>query len=161
MNPTPKIRPTARVLLLDENDRVLLFRGSEPSKPKIRFWFPPGGGIEEGESAVAAARREVREETGLTDFELGPHIWNRQHIFTFYGSYQDVRETWFFARVPHFEINTSGFTEDEAEIMQEHRWWTQAELAQTTDFLTPRSLAQLLKDLLQNGLPPRPINVPV
>ena len=86
----PKIRQTVRILLVDDRSRVLLFRGQDPDQPNTRFWFPAGGGIEAGETPREAARREVREETGLTEFELGPHIWNRRHVFTFYGSYQDV-----------------------------------------------------------------------
>ena len=161
MNLDPKIRPTARVLLIDEENRVLLFRGEDPNKPEIRFWFPPGGGIEEGESPEVAAKREVKEETGLEEFELGPHIWNRRHVFTFYGSHQDVRERWFIAHVRNFEVNTSGFTAAEAATLQEHKWWTQRELAETSDFLTPRSLASLFRELLLNGPPNQPVTVPV
>ena len=157
----PSVRPTVRVLMLDNQDRVLLFRGQDPHQPNTRFWFPAGGGIEPGESVEDAARREVREETGLAKFELGPHIWNRRHVFTFYGTYQDVRETWFFARVPTFDIDTSGFTDAEREIVQEHRWWTLPELENTTDVLTPRDLAQLLRGLLENGLPTIPVIVEV
>ena len=157
----PPVRPTVRVLMLDDQDRVLLFRGQDPHQPNTRFWFPAGGGIEPGESVEDAARREVREETGLAKFELGPHIWNRRHVFTFYGTYQDVQETWFFARVPTFDIDTSGFTDQEREILQEHRWWTLPELENTTDVLTPRDLAKLLRGLLENGLPTSPVMVPV
>jgi ADP-ribose pyrophosphatase YjhB (NUDIX family) len=160
VNPPP-IRLTARVLMLDEEDRVLLFRGQDPDKPTLRFWFPPGGGIDPGETAEEAATREVREETGLMNFELGPHIWNRRHVFTFYGKEQDVRETWFFTRINHFEINTSGFTEAEVEVILEYKWWTLAELENTKDFLTPRGLAGLLKNLLSDGLPALPITVDV
>lgn len=161
MENEPVIRPTVRVLLLDELDRVLLFRGQDPATPEVRYWFPTGGGIEPDESPEKAARREVLEETGLTNFELGPHIWNRRHVFSFYGSEQDVREVWFFARVPHFDIDTSGFTEMEQAVIQEHRWWTLQELQTTSDVLTPRDLAVLLRDLLINGLPTSPVTVPI
>ena len=97
----------------------------------------------------------------MAKFELGPHIWNRRHVFTFYGTYQDVRETWFFARVPTFDIDTPGFTDQERKILQEHRWWTLSELEITTEVLTPRDLAQLLRGLLENGLPTKPVTVEV
>ena len=159
MGTEPTIRPTARVLMLDEFDQVLLFRGTNPSAPGIRFWFPTGGGIEAGETPEEAARREVFEETGLASFDLGRHIWNRRHVFEFYGEHLDVREQWFFARVPHFEISTSGFTEGERVFVQEHRWWALNDLEETADVLTPKNLASLLRDLLENGLPSEPVTI--
>ena len=70
MENKPAIRPTARVLLLDDQDRVLLFCGQDATNPSMRFWFPAGGGIEPGETAEEAARREVLEETGFADLVL-------------------------------------------------------------------------------------------
>lgn len=157
----PTIRPTARVLMLDEFDKTLLFRGTNSSVPDTRFWFPPGGGIETGELPEDAARREVFEETGLAEFELGPHIWNRRHVFEFNGELLDMREQWFLGRVAHFEINTHGFTDIERQIVQEHRWWQVHELEETMDVLTPRNLAYLLRDLLENGLPSDPVTIPI
>jgi ADP-ribose pyrophosphatase YjhB (NUDIX family) len=48
-------------------DAVLLVRRGRP--PNAGSWSLPGGGQELGETAEAAARRELREETGLT---VGP-----------------------------------------------------------------------------------------
>ena len=103
MESEPIIRRTARVLLMDELSRVLLFQGQDPSNPSDIYWCPVGGGIEPGESPEDAARREVREETGLIDFDLGPHVWNRQDKYSFNGRNYHVSEAWFLSRVSAFE----------------------------------------------------------
>jgi 8-oxo-dGTP pyrophosphatase MutT (NUDIX family) len=49
-----------RVLAFDAEGRVLLVRHSYGSGG----WMPPGGGLRRGEDPLAAAARELREETG-------------------------------------------------------------------------------------------------
>jgi 8-oxo-dGTP diphosphatase len=59
-------RVCAKVLLVDERDRVLLLSGIDRTKPDMSpWWFPVGGSIESGETLAEAAVREVLEETGL------------------------------------------------------------------------------------------------
>src|SRR4051812_10621064 len=54
----------AGVLVLDENDRVLLV-GQHRYPLGEYAWEIPEGGVPSGETAIAGARRELREETGV------------------------------------------------------------------------------------------------
>lgn len=152
-------RRAARVLLLDDDDRLLLFCGADPHVPDVRFWFTPGGGVEDGESLTDAARRELGEETGCTDVELGPAVWTRQGDFDFEGERVRQAETYYLARVPAWEVDTTGFTDLEQRAVLWHRWWTLAELQATTEVLYPTTLARHLADLLRDGPPARPFAV--
>jgi 8-oxo-dGTP pyrophosphatase MutT (NUDIX family) len=153
-----KLRHAVRVLLLDEDDRLLLFRGVQPDTGSA-FWFPAGGGLEDGEDVVEAAVREVFEETGLSSLDLGPEVWRRRHVFSWRGVEWDQRERWFMARVAHFEPSRAGLTETETTDLTAWRWWTPAELRAATDEMVPRDLAVRLRALLVDGPPAEPIEV--
>ncbi len=152
------IRHAVRVLLLDENDSLLLFRAEDPGTGAT-FWFPAGGGIEDGEDATAAASREVAEETGLADLLLQAEVWHRRHVFTWRGVELDQCEQWFLARVARFQPDAAGMTQNEKVDLKECRWWTVEELEATSDLLTPRDLAERLRSLLADGPPQQPIEV--
>ncbi|HEX7590874.1 MAG TPA: NUDIX domain-containing protein [Candidatus Limnocylindrales bacterium] len=156
MEPTP--RYAARVVLLDESDRILLVRFHDPDTGKT-WWATPGGSLEPGETHEAAARREMREETGLESITLGPCIWTREHEITIRGQAYLQTERIFLARVAHFEARATQLEELEQSRFKELRWWSHAELAAAEAELAPRSLAELLAGLLRDGPPVAPIAV--
>ncbi|MFN8508819.1 MAG: NUDIX domain-containing protein [Dehalococcoidia bacterium] len=152
-------RPTARVLLLTRAGETLLFRAKSVDEESGRpFWFPPGGGLEAGESHEQAAIRELEEETGLTGVALGPCIWLREHSGRFERTWYAVRERYFLGLVPHkLEIERTSWTELELQELAECRWWTLDEIAASADIFVPRRLAALLPPILRGEYPGTPL----
>lgn len=147
----PIARHSARVVLVDHRDRVLLFQGWDPHEPERgKWWFTPGGGLDPGETPAQGAARELFEETGLRlePGELGPVVWQRTSEFMFVGSPYRQEEDFFFARVWAWEVDTSGFTDIEKSAMGEARWWQLDALRATRDTVYPPQLADLMPELL-------------
>jgi 8-oxo-dGTP pyrophosphatase MutT (NUDIX family) len=144
-------RRAARVLLVDAADRVLLLHGTDPDDAgQGDWWFTPGGGLDEGESPVDAARRELAEETGLrlSPADLGEVVHERVARFVFGGTDYRQAEVYFLARVDAHEVDTSGFTEVEVASVTGHRWWPRAELEATREQVFPVDLAEVLARVL-------------
>ena len=143
----PVERLAARVLLLDRDGRVLLFRGCDPGRPEAgEWWFTPGGGRDEGETAQECAVRELREETGLdlgVD-QLGGVVHERLTVFPFEGTTYRQTEDYFLVRVDAHDVDTSGFSEVENRFVLGHRWWHPDEIRTTTDTVYPEELLEVL-----------------
>ena len=143
-------RRAARVILVDQHDRVLLFRGQDPGNPDaVPFWFTPGGGLDAGETVEQGARREVREETGLEMGELGEVVFERVAEFEFDGEQYRQAEQFFLVRVDAFDVVRDGWTDIEHRFMSEHRWWSIDELRGTTDTVHPVQLTDLIARLVE------------
>jgi ADP-ribose pyrophosphatase YjhB (NUDIX family) len=155
---TPTLRRAARVLLLDEDRRVLLVRLAYRSK---RWWAAPGGGLKDDETHETAARREIAEETGYEVDELGPWVWRREDVFRFEGRLYRQRERYFIAIVPAFEPRPKFIDVEEAKTFDGLRWWTLGELGTTAERFAPANLPALVRELVEEGPPEHPVLVGV
>jgi 8-oxo-dGTP pyrophosphatase MutT (NUDIX family)/diadenosine tetraphosphate (Ap4A) HIT family hydrolase len=143
-----KRRRTARIILIDDSGRVLLFRGGDPARPGAgSWWFTPGGAVAPGESAEAAARRELKEETGLPVKSLGQVVLQRHVNHEFEGVHYSQEEDYFLVRCAAFEISDVGWTASERRVIEEHRWWPGEELRTTRDAVYPEGLLAFLDSL--------------
>jgi 8-oxo-dGTP pyrophosphatase MutT (NUDIX family) len=140
-------RSAARVIIIDDQERILLFRDTDPGYPQRSWWVTPGGGIDPGETEEQAAVREVAEETGhrITEADLYGPVARRRVQHGYSDQVLDQTEAFFLTRVTGFEVDVSDFTEEEKITMAGHRWWSWNELAETREWIWPKQLLRLIR----------------
>jgi ADP-ribose pyrophosphatase YjhB (NUDIX family) len=146
------VRPTSRLLVLDEQDRLLLMRTKAPDTSGASRWITPGGGVDPGEDHAQAAVRELLEETGQVVTDVGAVV----RVDDFEVPWDAADHThghaeFFVVRLPHFEVLDDGWTDDERVDILESRWWSLSELESTTEPVEPADLATLLRSVLTQG----------
>jgi 8-oxo-dGTP pyrophosphatase MutT (NUDIX family) len=158
-----KERPSARLILLDPQDRLFLFnvhdpKVFDPANPHFDpFWVMIGGMVDPGEDFAEAAVREAREETALVVTGDVRWVWTRERRMSWRGAEVLHKERFFLARSSSTDIDTSGLDEKERLWTRGHRWWAPDEIAASTERFEPIDLAIRLKSLLRDGPPKEPI----
>jgi ADP-ribose pyrophosphatase YjhB (NUDIX family) len=157
------VRPSARLILLDRQDRLFLFNVHDPGVFDPRqphfdpFWVMIGGMVDFGEAYAAAAVREAQEETSLAVDGEVHHVWTRERRMNWRGKEVLHYERFFLARTAGGEVDTSGLDERERSWTLGHRWWTPDEIAASSERFEPIDLGDRLKALLRDGVPTEPI----
>jgi ADP-ribose pyrophosphatase YjhB (NUDIX family) len=159
------LRHAARAIILDEGDRMLLCRfvfphPIVPAETKI-VWAAPGGGVEPGETPLAALRRELHEEVGLAFDTNPPHVWHQEVVAPGHApGYDGVVNDYFLIRTASFDP-CGAMTEDElaAENVSGLQWWPFRDIVDYhgTDLFSPRDLATPLTSLIAKGVPDTPV----
>jgi hypothetical protein len=156
-------RRSARVLLIDGQDRLLLLRFLNVADRPDRGhqWLTPGGKMERGEDlptpatrarlvaggrrAAPAALRHVAFTSGQANFSWAKGLF---------------RDDFLLYRVAGHVVDTSRQTSLERRHDAGHRWWTAGDLAATTETVYPNQLAALMRNLLIGQIPATPVELP-
>jgi len=152
MDGTGSRRRAARVVVLDPADRVLLINARDPfRRDDLGWWEIPGGGIDRGESTEDAVRRELWEEAGIRDADIGACVWTQTVRFTFAGLRFNQDEWVHVARCDGTATRPGGLEALEALAFGEQRWWSMDALLLERPRTIPYRLIEFLPDLIAGG----------
>jgi TDG/mug DNA glycosylase family protein len=112
------IREAVRAAVVAPDGRTLMLLYADEYD---EWWIPPGGGVDAGESDEEALRRELREELGFEDFEIGRLLFESERWFLLEYGFGGQRNRVYLVRVPYFEARVVSEARDA-------RWFTLEEL---------------------------------
>ena len=162
-----RVRPTARLLVIDDQQRLLLVRVHDTRPLHEAFpdmdvyWNTPGGGVEADETHQQAAQRELWEETGIAVDTVDTCVWLHERILRGDKGPVLLQERFFVVFVPTSVVSLANLLPYELDAHQAYHWWTHQELVQSSEQFMPVGLAQLIAPLLAGDIPPEPIKLPV
>lgn len=147
-------RSAVRVVLVDADDKVLLFHTHDIDHPDLGEWWElPGGGIDPGETYLDAAVRELREETGIIadPSQIGPANWRRRASFRHRQRRHLQNEVILALRlhVPGPDVDESSRLDYEREDYFAFRWWPTPEIVNSNERFYPGRLPALLTAFLR------------
>lgn len=146
----PSHRRVSRIILLDEQNRFLLLKTASPrlAVPTVK-WITPGGGVDEGESHVEGAIRELFEETGLRVNDVGYPVHSISGTAVFNDGHEQTTYAEFFVvRTQSFDISRDNWLDYEHSDILDVRWWSLDELAETDEPIGPPELATIISQII-------------
>lgn len=141
-------RESTRVIVFDPSGRLLLLNTSDLCDPPLEWWELPGGGIEPGEQPEDAARRELREETGIGVPTVGTAVAQVRERGCFAGERFEQIETVFAVFLDSLPTIAPAFVGSvEARAHVGHRWWYLRDAVASGLRLYPTRLPELAAPL--------------
>lgn len=158
MNEQISYRKAVRAILISPNNKVLMMKILSPYTNKS-FWITPGGGLENKESIDNAIKRELKEELGLTNFELGSLVWLREHTFTWEEKRICQNEEYYIVHTEEFKPIIAD--KIEAKFLQEFRWWSLKDIEKSEENFTPKTIVNIVNSYLEFGAPKEALKIEV
>ena len=140
----PTVRVAVRALVIDDDDRVLLVQYRRPVGDET-WWGTPGGGVDPGETDAQALARELREEIGLHEFDVGPPLFEHEGEFPWARELFRQSNKTYLVRVREHEPRAT--IDLAAEGVVDIRWWSRSELETADAQFAPPDLPERVRNL--------------
>jgi ADP-ribose pyrophosphatase YjhB (NUDIX family) len=143
--PATTQRKAVRALMLADR-RLLLMQMHFPWLPDP-MWIAPGGGLRAHETLEDGLRRELREETGKSDVQIGAVVWEREFEIRAPGQTTRQHETFFLVRTGWFVPVPTRLEPLERRAFGGFRWWPLDDLPGTRSIEAGETLYAVLEPL--------------
>jgi 8-oxo-dGTP pyrophosphatase MutT (NUDIX family) len=160
-----RVRRTSRLIVLDEDSRVLLFKTEDATvnrpnelSPSV-YWLTPGGSLETGETHDDAARRELWEETGIVVDTPGPWVAICEPVLDWAGEPVQAHDRFYLIRPRTTAVTLEHMTNQERTVYRGHRWWNVEELRASGEPVIPSGLVNLLAQIVAGDVPTAPVRM--